>query len=171
MHVRNPYIQELIIRYELEHDVVDDISHSALGIMFKCLNTWTSLCDSPNIVFLIIILYGKDVELNSQPKEHIMHDFITLSEAIAVNCIGWRYDSIFVESTYNVERHIFDFQKMCHTLSGYTTVCDISFIDLYEKGFHNFQQVRIITPQKRTAIGKAFIEIGKYYCITIKACT
>jgi hypothetical protein len=59
---------------------------------------------------------------------------------------------------------------MCHTLSGYTRVCVISFIDLYEKVLRNFPQVRTVTPQERIAIGKAFAEIGKRFGITIKAC-
>ena len=99
-----------------------------------------------------------------------MQDFITLSKAVGVNCIGWRYDPIFVDSTYTVERHISDFKKMCNTLSGYTRVCVISFIDLYEKVKRNFPQAKTVTAQERIAIGNAFAEIGQHYGITIKAC-
>ena len=93
-----------------------------------------------------------------------------MSEAIGVKCIGWRYDPIFIDSTYTFERHVSDFKKMCNTLSGYTQVCVISFIDLYEKVKRNFSQARTVTPQERIAIGKAFAEIGKRYGITIKTC-
>ena len=65
---------------------------------------------------------------------------------------------------------ISDFKKMCNTLSGYTKVCVISFIDLYDKVTRNFPQVSTVTPQERIAIGKAFAETGSRYGITIKAC-
>ena len=59
---------------------------------------------------------------------------------------------------------------MCRTLSGYTEVCVISFVDLYEKVIRNFSQAKTVTTQERIAIGKAFAEIGQRYGITIKAC-
>lgn len=99
-----------------------------------------------------------------------MNDFIALSNGVGVNCIGWTYDLTFVDSTYTVERHISDFEVMCRTLSGYTRVCVISFIDLYEKVTRNFPQVRTVTPQERIAIGKVFADIAKCHGITIKAC-
>ena len=120
--------------------------------------------------FVTITPYGKDIEPNVPPKEQVMQDFITLSKAVGVNCIGWRYDPIFVDSTYSVKRHISDFEEMCRVLSGYTTVCVISFIDLYDKVVRNFPQVRTVSPQERIAIGKAFADIGRHYGITIKAC-
>ena len=120
--------------------------------------------------FVTITPYGKDVEPNVPPKEQVMQDFITLSEAVGVNCIGWRYDPIFIDGTYCLERHISDFEAMCRTLSGYTEVCVISFIDIYEKVTRNFPQAKAVTTQERIAIGKAFAEIGQRYGITIKAC-
>ena len=167
--VRNPYRQDWITRYELEPDVVDCIAFCTKNPapMLKHLD---ELSRFHQYWFVTITPYGKDVEPNVPPKEQVMQDFITLSEAVGVNCIGWRYDPIFIDGTYTLERHISDFETMCKTLSGYTEVCVISFIDLYEKVTRNFPQVRTVSPKERIAIGKAFADIGRRYGITIKAC-
>lgn len=167
--VRNPYRQDWITRYELDTDVVDCIAFCTKNPapMLKHID---ELKRFHQYWFVTITPYENDVEPNVPPKEQVMQDFITLSKAVGVNCISWRYDPIFIDSTYTLERHTSDFQKMCNTLSGYTQVCVISFIDLYEKVKRNFPQARTVTPQERIAIGKAFAEIGQRYGITIKAC-
>ena len=167
--VRNPYRQDWITRYELDPDIVDCIAFCTKNPapMLKHLD---ELKRFHQYWFVTITPYGKDVEPNVPPKEQVIQDFITLSKAVGVNCIGWRYDPIFLDSTYTLERHISDFETMCRTLSGYTRVCVISFIDLYEKVIRNFPQAKAVTPQKRIAIGNTFADIGKRYGITIKAC-
>lgn len=67
-----------------------------------------------------------------------MQDFIILSKAVDVNCISWRYDPVFIDDTYALERSISNFEEMCRTLSGYTSVFVIRFILLYEKVLPNF---------------------------------
>ncbi len=167
--VRNPYRPDWITRYELNTDVVDCLAFCTKNPepMLKHLD---ELKAYHQYWFVTITPYGKDVEPNVPPKEKVMQDFITLSEKVGVNCIGWRYDPIFIDSTYTLERHIADYEQMCRILSGYTKVCVISFIDLYEKVKRNFPQARTVTPQERITIGRTFAEIGKQYGITIKAC-
>ena len=139
--VRNPYCYEQITRYELNPNVVDCIAFCTKNPepMLKYLD---ELKAYNQYWFVTITPYGKEVEPNVPPKERVMQDFIKLSENLGINCVGWRYDPIFVDNTYTVERHIADFEHMCRTLSGYTKVCVISFIDLYEKVKRNFPQAR-----------------------------
>ena len=167
--VRNPYRQDWITCYELNPDVVDCIAFCTKNPapMLKYMEEVKSF---NQYWFVTITPYGKDVEPNVPPKEKVMQDFITLSKTVGVKCIGWRYDPIFIDSTYTIERHISDFEAMCRTLSGYTNVCIISFIDLYEKVIRNFPHVRTVTQNERITIGKAFAEIGQRYGIKIKAC-
>lgn len=99
-----------------------------------------------------------------------MQSFITLSESLGADCTGWRYDPIFIDSRYTLKRHIADFEQMCRTLAGYTRVCVISFIDIYEKVMRNFPEARIVTRQERMTLGRAFAEISSRYGITVKAC-
>ena len=167
--VRNPYRPDWITRYELSPDVVDCIAFCTKNPepMLKHLDR---LKNYHQYWFVTITPYGRDIEPNVPPKEKVMQDFITLSDKLGTNCVGWRYDPIFIDSTYTLQRHISDFEQMCRTLSGRTNVCVISFIDLYEKVKRNFPQVRTVTIQERITIGKTFAEIGKRYGITIKAC-
>ena len=167
--VRNPYRQDWITCYELNPDVVDCIAFCTKNPA-PMLKYMEEVKTFNQYWFVTITPYGKDVEPNVPPKEKVINDFISLSEIVGINCISWRYDPIFIDSTYTVERHISDFEEMCKKLSGYTRVCVISFIDLYEKVIRNFPQVRAVSQNERITIGKAFAEIGKRYGITIKAC-
>lgn len=167
--VRNPYRPDWITRYELSPDVVDCLAFCTKNPA-PMLRYIDELKHFHQYWFVTITPYDKDIEPNVPPKEQVMQDFAALSEAVGMNCIAWRYDPIFIDNTYTIERHISDFETMCSTLSGYTNVCVISFIDLYEKVMRNFPQVRTVTSQERAAIGKTFAEIGSRYGITIKAC-
>ena len=166
---RNPYRPDWITRYELDPEVVDCIAFCTKNPA-PMLKNLDELKRFNQYWFVTITPYGKDVEPSVPLKETVMQDFIKLSDSVGVNCIGWRYDPIFIDNTYTLERHISDFKEMCNTLSGYTQVCVISFIDLYEEVIRNFPQVKTVTPQERITIGKAFAEIGHQFGITIKAC-
>lgn len=167
--VRNPYRPDWITRYELNPDVVDCIAFCTKNPepMLKYLDELKSF---HQYWFVTITPYGKDIEPNVPPKEAVMRDFISLSEKLGADNVGWRYDPIFIDGTYSLDKHITDFEKMCKCLSGYTKVCVISFIDLYEKVKRNFPEVREVTQHERIILGKTFAEIGKRYGITIKAC-
>lgn len=167
--VRNPYRPDWITRYELSPDVVDCLAFCTKNPA-PMLRYIDELKRFHQYWFVTITPYDKDIEPNVPPKEQVMQDFAALSEAVGTNCIAWRYDPIFIDNTYTIERHISDFETMCRALSGYTNVCVISFIDLYEKVMRNFPQVRTVTSQERIAIGKTFAEIGSRYGITVKAC-
>lgn len=167
--VRNPYRRDWITQYELDPDVVDCLAFCTKNPA-PMLKYMDELKRFHQYWFVTITPYGKDIEPNVPPKENVMRDFIRLSDMVGTDCIGWRYDPIFIDGTYTLKRHIADFEQMCKTLSGYTRVCVISFIDLYEKVRRNFPTVRTLTQQERITIGKNFAEIGSRYSITIKAC-
>ena len=167
--VRNPYSPDYVTRYELTPDVVDCLSFCTKNPkpMLKYLH---ELDRFHQYWFVTITPYGKEIEPNVPPKEDVMQSFISLSKSVGINSVGWRYDPIFIDDTYTTERHISDFEQMCKTLSGYTSVCVISFIDLYENVKRNFPQARTVTRDERITLGKAFAKIGSRYGITIKAC-
>ena len=81
-----------------------------------------------------------------------------------------RYDPIFINEKYTLEKHIESFEYMINSLSGYTTEAIISFIDLYEKTKRNFPQAREVTKDERLKIGKEFARIGNENNIRIKTC-
>ena len=167
--VRNPYRSDWITRYALNPDIVDCLAFCTKNPepMLKYLD---ELKRFRQYWFVTITPYGKEIELNVPLKETVMQSFLALSKAVGTDCIGWRYDPIFLDQTYTVARHIHDFEQMCSILSGYTKVCIISFIDLYDKVKRNFPQAQTVSSQERCTIGRAFAKIGKQYGITIKAC-
>lgn len=167
--VRNPYCPERVTRYELDPKVVDCLAFCTKNPepMLKYLHELDAF---HQFWFVTITPYGRDIEPNVPPKEAVMESFIALSEKVGTDCICWRYDPIFLDSVYTVERHIADFEQMCRTLSGHTKCCVISFIDLYEKVRRNFPQARQVSRSERLHIGKVFAETGRAYGIKIKAC-
>ncbi len=167
--VRNPYRQDWITRYTLHPDVVDCIAFCTKNPA-PMLPYLAELKPYHQYWFVTITPYGKEIEPNVPPKEAVMQSLTELSKALGSDCVGWRYDPILLNSIYTPERHIRDFTEMCRTLSGYTKVCVISFIDLYEKVKRNFPQAQTAAKQDRIHIGKAFAEIGRQYGITVKAC-
>ncbi|MBR1385040.1 MAG: DUF1848 family protein, partial [Ruminococcus sp.] len=86
--VRNPYRPDWITRYELSPDVVDCLAFCTKNPepMLKHLE---ELKAYHQYWFVTITPYGRDIEPNVPPKEKVMQDFITLSEKVGVNCVGW----------------------------------------------------------------------------------
>ena len=100
----------------------------------------------------------------------MLESFRRLSDLVGPDCMGWRYDPVFISEKYPVERHIKAFEYMARELSGTTRTAVISFIDLYEKTKRNFPEARQVTAEERLLLGKAFTEIGKQYGMTIRPC-
>ncbi len=167
--VRNPYNPTQITKYVISPEVVDVISFCTKN-PGPFLPHMELIRDYGQYWYVTITPYGRDIEPNVPAKEKVMEDFIRLSKVVGVNCVGWRYDPIFLSDTYTLERHISDFETMAETLAGYTKVCVISFIDLYKKVLRNFPEVRAVSKEDRLTIGKEFVQIGKKYDITIKTC-
>ena len=167
--VRNPYNPLQVTRYQITPEVVD--------VMAFCTKNPAPFLPYMDLLngfgqywHVTITPYGRDIEPKVPDKEVVMQDFICLSKRVGVQSIAWRYDPIFLSDIYTVERHIRDFEEMAKTLEGYTTMCIISFIDLYKKVVRNFPEVKAVEKEDRIVIGKEFARIGKKYGITIKTC-
>ncbi len=167
--VRNPYNPLQVTRYQITPEVVDVMAFCTKNPapfmpymeLLNCFGQYWHVTITP---------YGRDIEPKVPDKEVVMQDFICLSKRVGVQSIAWRYDPIFLSDIYTVERHIRDFEEMAKTLEGYTTVCIISFIDLYKKVVRNFPEVKAVEKEDRFVIGKEFVRIGQKYGITIKTC-
>lgn len=167
--VRNPYNPHSVTRYSLSPEVVDLIGFCTKNPA-PLLPFLDRLSGYGQYWFVTITPYGRETEPNVPPKEDVIESFRTLSKSVGINCVGWRYDPIFVNRNYTVERHISEFENMAAELYGYTKVCVISFIDLYEKVIRNFPEIQEVTMKDKITLGKAFIEIGRRYGMTIKTC-
>lgn len=167
--VRNPYDPSSVTRYDINPNVVDLIAFCTKNPA-PMLQHLDVLNEYGQYWFVTITPYGKEIEPNVPDKNKVIDDFKALSSRLGVNCVGWRYDPIFISDKYSVNFHISAFEKMASELSGYTNRCIISFIDIYKKVARNFPEARALTKNERLTIGKAFAEIGKKYSIEIVSC-
>ena len=130
--VRNPMRPHAVSRVPLSPQVVD-------GIVFwtknpaPMLKRLDALQDYAYYFQFTLTPYGADIEKRLPPKNEIVATFRKLSAAIGKERVVWRYDPIFINSTYTVQRHVACFRRLCDQLSGYTENCTVSFIDLYRK--------------------------------------
>ena len=169
VYVRNPYYKNQVTKYDLNPEVVD-----LLVFVSKNPEPMIARLDEINDFNqywqITITPYGKDIEKNVPVKEKVIKSFQKLSKIIGKEKIAWRYDPIFINEKYSLEKHIHIFEDMAAKLANYTDVSIISFIDLYEKTKKNFPEVEKVNKKERHKIGKEFVEIGKKYNMTIKTC-
>lgn len=167
--VRNPYDPMSVARYRLSPDVVDLIGFCTKNPapMFKHMDL---LRPFGQYWYVTITPYGRDIEPNVPGKNTVLESFRRLSDMVGVHRIGWRYDPIFLSADWPVERHIKAFEYMARALEGYTHTAVISFIDLYEKTKRNFPGVGAVSREDRLTLGRAIIDIGERYGMTIRPC-
>jgi hypothetical protein len=120
--------------------------------------------------FVTITPYGRDIEPNVPDKHQLIEDFMTLSNIVGINSIGWRFDPVFISERYGEEYHIRAFEQIAAALDGYTETAVISFIDLYPKVRRNFPEVQEVTKEQRIRLGKEFIRIASAHGMTVKPC-
>ena len=167
--VRNPYNPQRVARYRLDPAVVDLIGFCTKNPA-PMLKHMKLLEPFGQFWYVTVTPYGRDIEPHVPNKLEVLESFKRLSDTVGPDRIGWRYDPILVNESWPVARHIKAFEYMARALSSYTHTAVISFIDLYEKTKRNFSEVRTVTGEERITLGKAIIEIGKAYGMTICPC-
>ena len=167
--VRNPYNPCQVTKYSLSPDVVDLIAFCTKNPS-PMLPFMDRLEPYGQYWFVTITPYGKEIEPNVPDKELVIESFQKLSDLVGTDCVGWRYDPIFVDAGHSTKWHISEFEKMAGALRGYTRTCVISFIDIYKKVKRNFPEAKAVSMEERTMLGKAFIEIADRNEMVIKPC-
>jgi hypothetical protein len=120
--------------------------------------------------FVTITPYGKDIEPHVPDKDLVIESFCRLCGHVGPDCMCWRYDPVFIDSSWTVQRHVEAFSAMCRKLEGYTHTCVISYIDLYEKVLRNFPEVRSVPFDIQMELTKTFVEIAAKHDMIIKPC-
>ncbi len=167
--VRNPYNPKLVTRYSLSREVVDCIGFCTKNPA-PMLPKIELLRGYGQYWFVTITPYGRDIEPGVVDKHAVIDSFIALSKLLGKECVGWRYDPIFVSKKYTMEYHLHAFKTIAQSLAGYTDTCVISFIDLYAKVRRNFPEVQEVPMEERLRLGKAMIGIAKAYGMVVKPC-
>ena len=169
VYVRNPYAKNQIYSYRLDPELIDCIIFCTKNPkpMFENLEK----IDKFNQYWHITITpYEKEIEPNVPPINDVLESFKYLSKKLGKENVTLRYDPIFINEKYTLEKHIESFEYIIDSLSGYTTEAIISFIDLYEKTQRNFPKAKEVIKDERLKLGKEFAQIGKKNNITIKTC-
>ncbi len=167
--VRNPYNPESVTRFRLTPDVVDLIAFCTKnpGPMLPHMDL---LKPFGQYWYVTVTAYGEDIEPNVPPKEKVMEDFKRLSDIVGVDCVGWRYDPVFIDEKHSVEWHLSEFRKMAENLAGYTKTCVISFIDLYKKVLRNFPEAQEVSAADRILFGKECVKIAEKCGMVLRPC-
>ena len=103
--VRNPYYQNQVTKYILKHEVVDSIEFCTKNPepMLKYLD---QIKNFKQFWYVTITPYGKDIEANVPTKDKVINSFKKLSSKVGKEFVGWRYDPIFINEEFNVNKHI-----------------------------------------------------------------
>lgn len=167
--VRNPYHPAQIQRFLLDPRVVDCLVFCTKnpGPMLERLGELEGFSQFWGVT---VTPYGREIEPHVPDKRQVLEFVWDLSRRVGSRAVAWRYDPIFITERYSVEYHIQAFERMAARLSGYTSQCVISFIDLYTKTKRNFPGVRQVKREERILLGKEFVQIGRTYGMTIRSC-
>ena len=167
--VRNPFNPVSVTRYRIDPSVVD--------LIVFCTKNPEPMLEHVDLLspfrqywFVTITPYGRDIEPNVPDKNLVIDSFRRLCESAGLDNMCWRYDPVFIDKTWTVQRHIESFSAMCGKLEGYTHTCVISYIDLYEKVLHSFPEVRSVPFEIQMELTKNFVKIAAKHHMIIKPC-
>lgn len=147
--VRNPVNLHQVGRIALSPDVVD-------GIVFWTKNPVPMMdrlgkLKKYNYYFQFTLTsYGREIEPNLPSKNAVLIPaFDRLSGQIGKERVLWRYDPIFLSSTYTIEYHIKYFRILAAKLAPYTERCILSFLDMYRNIKTSMKNLGIRPPTEK----------------------
>lgn len=169
--VRNPYNRHQVSKITLSPQLVD------------CFVFWTKnpgnmiakleeLRDYSYYFLYTLTPYDKDIETNLPSKKTLISTFITLSQKIGRNKVIWRYDPILFTDKIDQNYHFNKFEELAAKLSGHTSTCIFSFLDLYQKTIKNMQHIKIYQPtdNEKFELINGFSKIAQKYKIKLQTC-
>lgn len=169
VYVRNPYYPTQVTKYILHPEVVDSIVFCTKNPhpMLPRLNL---LKDYHPYFFVTVTPYEKEIEPHVPSFQDVVYDIQELSLRLGSHSVSFRYDPIFINQYYTIEKHIETFDIITKQLEGYTHECVISFIDLYEKTKKNFPGIQEVSVKEQQYLAEIFAKIATQRGIHIKTC-
>ncbi|MFR6100717.1 MAG: DUF1848 domain-containing protein, partial [Longibaculum sp.] len=169
VYVRNPYYPKQITKYLLNEDVVDSLVFCSKNPQ-PMLSGISLLKPYHPYFFVTITPYGQEIEPHVPTYQQVIQSFQELSRQLGSQSVALRYDPIFLNKYYTIEKHLECFEDILSQLSGYTQICIISFIDLYAKTKKNFPGIQEVSYENQKLLAKAMSEIAQKYHIQLKTC-
>ena len=114
--------------------------------------------------------YTKETEPRVIGKGNMIKAFHFLASKYGKDRVMLRYDPIFINQEYTIEKHLYYFEDILSQLQGYVHHCVISFIDLYQKTKRNFPGIQEVPLFWQQQLVKAFVQIAKKYQFQIQMC-
>ncbi len=170
--VRNPRNPHQVSKISLSPDVVD-------GIVFwtknptPMLDKLSRLKDYMYYFQFTLNAYGRDAEPYVPSKNDVVIPaFQKLSDSIGPDRVIWRYDPIFLSSTYTPEYHLRCFAQLAKRLSPYTKSCTISFLDYYRNTAKNMEMLHPapFPPETKIRLAKGLADIAHSYGLEMDTC-
>lgn len=171
--VRNPFNTNQISEVKLTPELVECIVFWTKNP--KNMLPYLKIIDSLGYKYYFqftLNSYEQTIEKNVSKKEEIIKVFKELSNIISAEKIIWRYDPILITNKFSMEYHLKWYGYLANKLSGYTTKCIISFMDMYKKCQNNMKNINLIEldiNQKRVLAGK-LSQIAQKYNLKIESC-
>lgn len=165
--VRNPVNFHQVSRVSLSPEVVDGIVFWTKNPL-PMLDSLQLLKDYPFYFQFTLTAYGQDLEPGVPSKNStIVPAFQELSRRIGPERVIWRYDPILLTPKYTTDYHVRYFEELARRLSGYTTKCVISFVDLYR---HLGQQFQSLGTAEIIELAGRLSEIAQKYGLILETC-
>lgn len=165
--VRNPVNFHQVSRVSLSPEVVDGIVFWTKNPL-PMLDSLQFLKDYPFYFQFTLTAYGQDLEPGVPSKNStIVPAFQELSRRIGPERVIWRYDPILLTPKYTTDYHVRYFEELARRLSGYTTKCVISFVDLYR---HLGQQFQSLGTAEIIELAGRLSEIAQKYGLMMETC-
>jgi len=117
--------------------------------------------------------YGKDTEpFVPHKRDEMILTFQELSCKVGTDRIIWRYDPIFINSTYTIEYHLRAYSTIAKELRGYSKKVIISLIDFHPKIKKNMDSLTITIPTDEDVIELCshLVKIAKENDFLIEMC-
>ena len=172
LYVRNPMNVHQISRIDLSPELVDCIVFWTKNPA-NMLDRLDELKEYQYYFQFTLTGYGKDVELGLPDKREVLIPiFQRLSEKLGAQRVIWRYDPILLTPRYTMEYHLKAFEKIAHSLAGYTRRTVISFMDLYAKTQRNTAglQIESLSEQDMVELAKQIVVIAGRYGMEVESC-
>lgn len=117
--------------------------------------------------------YGHEIELGLPDLERRIDTFIKLSNTIGSDRIIWRYDPIFINTSYSIDWHIERFAYLMNRLTQSTKQCTISFVDHYPKNAKSMKhaEIRPMSNEQIITLAKAFGVMAGGHGLSVKTCS
>ena len=169
--VRNPMNIHQVSRVMLSPDVIDCIVFWSKNPR-PMLARLDELKDYMYYFQFTINPYDRGLEMGVPRKEGIISTFKELSEMIGPKRVIWRYDPILLTEKMDMQYHVRYFEEIAKRLKGYTDMCVISFVDLYQKTQRNLKDTTAREPSQNEMVEIAgkLCAIAKNYGMTIQTC-